>query len=69
MKPTATTAEKIMFIHQKLNMAKFGKAPEEYGINEMKRSGIIQTAYPLHDTDIQEPKAEFISDRQVSSKK
>ncbi|KAF2898421.1 hypothetical protein ILUMI_07746 [Ignelater luminosus] len=53
-----TNAEKIMFLHQKLDRAKFGAKPEQYGVNEMIRQGIITTAYPLHDLDAQDENSE-----------
>lgn len=54
-----------MFIHQKVDRAKFGVRSEQYGIKEMIRRGIITTAYPLHDVDTKNTKSEP-SDRQVS---
>ncbi|KAF2887457.1 hypothetical protein ILUMI_18716, partial [Ignelater luminosus] len=60
---TVTSAEKIMFIYQKLNTAKFGDDPQDYGINELIRRRIVDTAYPLHDVDGDPLKSEPISDR------
>lgn len=56
-----TTAEKIMFIHQKVNKIKFGTEWEEYGVDEMIRRRVIKTAYPLHDIDGQPEKSEPLS--------
>ncbi|KAF2897282.1 hypothetical protein ILUMI_08893 [Ignelater luminosus] len=65
VKPSATSAEKIIFIHQKLNSAKFGREMDEYGIEKMTKRGIIKTAYPLHDADIQKSRSGSLSDRQT----
>ncbi|KAF2902976.1 hypothetical protein ILUMI_03203 [Ignelater luminosus] len=66
MKPQyVTSAEKIMFIHQKVNRAKFGSEKEQYGIDEMKRLRVIKTAYPLHEIDDQPEKSKPMSDKQI----
>lgn len=61
-----TSAEKILFIHHRVDRAKFGEEPEHYGIDEMIREGIITDALPLHDSDAHPTWLSPLSDRQVS---
>ncbi|KAF2897283.1 hypothetical protein ILUMI_08894 [Ignelater luminosus] len=59
-----TSAEKVVFIHQIVNRAKFGDEPEHYGIDEMIREEIISDAFPLHDGDSHPSWLKPLSDRQ-----
>ncbi|KAF2896722.1 hypothetical protein ILUMI_09451 [Ignelater luminosus] len=59
-----STAEKIIFIHEKVNRAKFGIKSEEFGIDEMILKGIITAAYPLHEGSAESKQQQSRSDRQ-----
>ncbi|KAF2902974.1 hypothetical protein ILUMI_03201, partial [Ignelater luminosus] len=60
-----TNAEKIMFIHKKVNRVQFTAEPEDYGIEEMIRRGLIKAAYPMHDMDTPPESSEPLSERQI----
>ncbi|KAF2882555.1 hypothetical protein ILUMI_23617 [Ignelater luminosus] len=59
-----TSTEKILFIHQRVDRAKFGPEPEQYGIEELIKEDIITAAYPLHDGDAHASWLKKLSDRQ-----
>ncbi|KAF2904267.1 hypothetical protein ILUMI_01906, partial [Ignelater luminosus] len=59
-----TTVEKIIFLHEKVNRAKFGIKSEEFGIDEMISKGIITAAYPLHEGGAESKQDRSRSDRQ-----
>lgn len=65
-KPTeATTGEKAVIINKVLSTTRTGVDAFDVGINEFIKTGIFETAFPLHDGDFEWTDDGYLNDRQV----